>query len=285
MQYVAWVTDPLETLDTARDTTLRLIREGIKLGIPQIHLDPSGIVRNDKLTLSGYDPNTGMSLSTCSLKAICYRVDPPVDRHYLHPLLILASSQIPIINPAAILTSWSEKTLGIAMELAPPSIISQNPDALFQFAQKYQDIIIKPLHRAQSRGIKRLRHVKRSQFENLKYPILLQRFLPGIYDGEIRIWYAGGEILGVLRKKPLQGDYRVNTDRGSTIERVTLTEQLRLKAEKAGAFLQKRGVRLAAIDYIEEQVTDCNVTSPGLLCEMEELLGCNLAEHILRELF
>jgi hypothetical protein len=41
---------------------------------------------------------------------------------------------------------------------------------------------------------------------------------------------------------------------------------------------------MAAIDLIADQVTDFNFTSPGLLVQMESLLGRNLAQPIVKSL-
>jgi hypothetical protein len=50
------------------------------------------------------------------------------------------------------------------------------------------------------------------------------------------------------------------------------------------ALLDAEGVRLGAVDLIDGWVTDCNVTSPGLLPQMESVLGRNLARPIVEAL-
>jgi len=55
-------------------------------------------------------------------------------------------------------------------------------------------------------------------------------------------------------------------------------------ADDVGAALAGEGVRLAAIDVIAGQVTDWNVTSPGLLPLMEDVLQRNLAGEVVRAL-
>jgi hypothetical protein len=50
-------------------------------------------------------------------------------------------------------------------------------------------------------------------------------------------------------------------------------------------YLRRRALRLAAIDSIGSFVTDVNFVSPGLICEMEQVLGLDLATSIVNKLF
>jgi hypothetical protein len=105
-----------------------------------------------------------------------------------------------------------------------------------------------------------------------------------ISNGEVRMWFAMGRFIGALKKFPVSGDFRVLIDEGSRIEahhpdatEIKLTEEI-------GHALRKRRIALAAVDFISGKISDFNITSPGLLVQLEEVHGLNLAERVMLEL-
>ena len=74
-------------------------------------------------------------------------------------------------------------------------------------------------------------------------------------------------------------------DRGGSLALHNLTPSEKKSATQVGSFIKKHKIRLAAVDLVENRVTDFNFTSPGLLVQMETLLGKNLAEPIVESLF
>ena len=115
-------------------------------------------------------------------------------------------------------------------------------------------------------------------------PILLQKYQPEISRGEVRLWFLDGMLLAQARKLPLPHDFRVNIDRGSRLVATLLTAREKKVAAKLARHLRSRGIRLAAVDLIGGLVTDFNFTSPGLLVQMEQITGKNLAGQIIQSL-
>jgi glutathione synthase/RimK-type ligase-like ATP-grasp enzyme len=113
---------------------------------------------------------------------------------------------------------------------------------------------------------------------------MLQRFLAGIRNGEQRLWFLDGKLLAAACKRPKAGEFKIDMDRGGTVATTKLSAREKKAALKIGKHLRARGIRLAAVDLIEGYVTDFNFTSPGLLVQMEALLGENLAKPVIRAL-
>jgi glutathione synthase len=236
--------------------------------------------------------------------SVHYRTDPPVDLHYLHPLQLLAlglrsQGKTELVNPFEILTGRSEKWIALEVspiaQVFPPSCVSALWAELDYFGRKHGRAVLKPLHQAQSKGIEKLEWgtpSKRAQArkklaeatEQFQRPVLLQKYLKGIEKGEQRLWFLDGRLLTFVRKLPLQGDFRVDMDRGSRIVRSRLTAREKAAALKIGKFLKAHQIRLAAIDLIDGYATDFNFTSPGLLVPIENLLGKNYARPIIEAL-
>ncbi len=306
-----WITDPWETLDHARDTTLRLAQEASFLGHASDWCDVKDIrMENGRVFLDAcrmqVDSRGAVQLSRPRQKdpntfdSIHYRVDPPVDLAYLHPLQLLTlgvRARSKIVNPPEILALANEKIENSAhfSDCVPPGLVSSSEERLFRFGKKQKIAVLKPLHYAQSKGVELLRfsssnEVARSRrllmkaTDGFKRPCLLQRYLKEIASGETRLWFVDGRLLASIKKFPKSGDFRVNIDQGSSVIPASLSSRDKQVARKIGAHLRKCGIRLAAVDLIGGFITDFNVTSPGLIVQMEQVLGRNLARPIISAL-
>lgn len=313
---VLWITDPWETLDHAKDTTLRLAEECLRLGIPSSWCDVRSIRWEDGEVLLDacriLRVGAGREASSIELappKArrprefgrLAYRTDPPVDLAYVHPLQLLAlgtegKAGCEIVSPAEVLLLANEKTeAGPLGALMPPTRISSQLAVLEAFGRSEGKAVLKPLHEAQSHGVElldwstpaavaRAAESLRGATEGFTRPALLQRYLPGILNGEQRLWFVNGRLLATARKLPKSGEFRINMDQGGSVQRTKLTAGEKRAALKIGARLRARKVRMAAVDLIDGFVTDYNITSPGLIVQMERALGENLAGPIVRAL-
>jgi len=318
-----WLTDPWISLDHGHDTTLRLIDEALDLGIPCHWADVRSIAWSASGTTLTTQPvsRSSPSREPASLErgAACearpsdfshvfYRVDPPVDLAYLHPLLLLSldcelrarepgGCGTEFINSIEVLRGLNEKLAGSFCDgLMPPSLAAADWERLRSFGEREGPVVVKPLHECQSRGVdllewttpsarERSEAVLRALTDDFRRPVLLQRFLPGAYDGETRLWFVDGQLLGQARKRPAQGTFRIDMDRGGSLFAHELDERERACVPTIALELTRAGVRLAAVDLVDGWVTDFNFTSPGLLREMESVVGENLARPLLQALF
>jgi glutathione synthase len=307
-----WVTDAWETLDHPRDTTLRLIQEALAAGEDASWCDPSGVrfesgrvlarcrrvrAATSSREAAGWvlDPAGDTELSGFDL--VLYRTDPPVDRRYLEHLQLLACCAGPeLVNPAEVLLRCSDKLGPPALARAmPPTLVSSSWECLCDFGQAEGRTVLKPMGGAQSRGVQLLdwtttagrdqaRHEIEAMSGGLARPVLLQRFLPEIHDGEKRLWFVDGQLLAHVKKRPVEGTFLVDMDKGASCLACELTLGEARLAGAIGEAFRAEGVRLAAVDVIAGQVTDWNLTSPGMLPTMERVLGRNLAGAVVRAL-
>jgi glutathione synthase len=312
-----WVADPWETLDHAKDTTLRLMEESLQFAgkVESWFCDVQGIrieagkVRLNAARLLDVRPDRGPDafhwaearvLEPRAFDRIIYRTDPPVDHAYIHPLQMLhlgvQGSTTRIVNPAAALVLGNEKFEATRLgRFAPASVISSNWEILREFGRKEGATVLKPLHEAQSKGVELIGWKKPSDeqqahtklailTESFTRPVILQRYLKGIEKGESRLWFLDGRLLAHVRKLPKPGTFRIDMDRGGTLALSPLAARERRAAEAIGKLLKQDGIRMAAVDLIDGLVTDYNHTSPGLLSPMETLLDRNLASHVISAL-
>jgi len=298
-----WITDPWNTLDHAQDTTLRLMQAAHTMGQPVYWSSVKSIRwENGKVVLDAARMHRGAISSAARVTSpakfsqIHYRVDPPVDLAYLHPLQMLEQvASKAIVNPARAIVLLSEKTLGSSMPgLAPRSVVSCDPSRLLDFIQKEKVAVLKPLHTAQSKGVMRLEastplakltNIIQDATDGFSRPVQLQQYLSKIIqEGEVRLWFVDGRLLACARKLPASGQFRVDMDQGGTLAAARIPARHRGRVQKISKILRAHQIRLAAVDWIDGWVTDFNITSPGLIVGMEKLLERDLASEIIRSL-
>jgi glutathione synthase len=312
-----WIADPWETLDHPRDTTLRLIEEFARHGVPSWICDTRGLrleggeprVRCRRIESipagrgpEGWGFGAAEDRAVGFFDAVHYRVDPPVDRHYWEPLQLLrlaefAGARTRFVNPLAVLALVSDK-LGPAHLVGhlPPTLVASSWQDLAAFGMAEGRTVLKPLGDAASRavhllewttpaGVERARSLIEGISAGFSRPVLLQRYLEEVRTrGEIRLWFAEAALIGCARKRPTAETFCIDMDRGATCEPYRLSETEAALASSIGRALRQGGVSLAAVDIIGNHVTDANITSPGLLPLMEEALGENLARRVCTEL-
>jgi glutathione synthase len=319
-----WITDEWSTLDHPFDSTLRLVEEAQIEGCENWWSDVRSIRWENNATvvdartievMDGSRAAASFKFGECvtalleDFTTIFYRPDPPVDLAYLHPLQLLSlgievirrksrvKRRIPtIVNPPGILLATSEKLVAaVFADLMPLSIVTSQWNSLKTFGVSERVTVLKPLHQAQSKGVKLLdwgdasaieyaREVIGEATDMFHRPVMLQRYLSGAQNGEIRLWFLNGRLLGAAKKVPVTPNFP--TDFGKDGSRLVTNQLARgesVVAARIARLIRRQGIGLAAVDLIDGKITDFNITSPGLLVEFENTLGVNLARRIVHE--
>lgn len=310
-----WITDPWYTLDHLQDTTLRLMQEAINMGIPTFWSSSDQVLsarkngeihaaelRKDSLPFTPDSSRIKLdSFPLSTFQQIHFRVDPPVDEKYcklVDDLMAYGATEKQILNPPDLIKNQSEKIPPSELSRhAPRMIVIRSLNDLEKVAQLFKndsEIVSKPLHLAQSIGVQK-HAVPQSAAEwgilieklteKFNQEILIEEYMPEINLGEVRLWFAGKKLIGALKKFPKAGDFRVLIDEGSRVSAHELTTTEKSIADDIGIALENQGVLLAAIDLIGNKICDYNITSPGLLVQLEKVHGGkNFAKDVLREL-
>ncbi len=309
---ILWITDPWDVIEHPLETTSRLMQESVAMKIPTFWCSLHDIfIQHGKTIIRAFQvTHADEPLSAASFQfgperfyrskdfhQIHYRVDPPVDERYRTPLVMLAQDEdAPVVNPLRHLLMGSEKVEGLRIpRLSPKSFVGTNIDQIMDFMQTVGDtFVVKPLFNAMSKGVDRITYKKSERAEtaqtlarltqNQTAPLFIQEYFPSIADGELRLWFAGYECIGHLRKHPLPGDFKVDIDAGSQVSETTLHAHEKKAAETIGKYLREQKIKLAAVDLIDGKITDFNFTSPGLLVQMEKVMNRNLAKAVMQKL-
>src|SRR6185437_5979484 len=159
---------------------------------------------------------------------------------------------------------------------------------IIAFRATHGDIILKPLFGNGGAGVFRLT----PEDENLnallelftqlyREPIMVQRYLPAVRQGDKRIVLIDGEAVGAVNRVPAAGEARANLHVGGRAVKTTLTAREREICAAIGPSLKEQGLIFVGIDVIGEHLTEINVTSPTGLQEINRLDGVTLEVRVL----
>ena len=111
-------------------------------------------------------------------------------------------------------------------------------------------------------------------------PLVVQRYVPDVRQGDKRIILVDGEALGAINRVPAEGEARSNMHVGGRPEKTTLTPREQEICARIGPELRRRGMIFVGIDVIGGYLTEINVTSPTGLQEIARFDGVHLEKAI-----
>ena len=208
------------------------------------------------------------------LDIIFMRKDPPVDKRFIHTTYVLdqaAAEGVTVTNPPATLRDFNEKIFASTFaEFTPPYTITPSQSVLKDFLSVHKKIIMKPLDGMGGEGVFMVTEddvnfdvIWETLTARGSYPIIAQRFIPEIKQGDKRIIIIDGTPFPhMLVRLPKEGSIRGNLAVSGDYEVRKLDENDLKIAHAVGARLVKEGILLAGIDIIGSYLTEVNITSP-----------------------
>lgn len=296
---VAIQMDPIETIDIGGDSTFAMALEAQARGHRLWHYLPRALSLRDGRLTAKARPLTVQAVrgnhfsfaewETVDLGAvdvILMRQDPPFDMGYITATHLLehVADRVLVVNDPREVRNAPEKLLVTHYpELMPPTLITSDRDEIRAFRREHGDIIVKPLYGNGGAGVFRIR----PDDENLvallevyermyREPIMIQRYLPEIRQGDKRIILVEGEPVGAVSRVPSEGEARANLHVGGRAQKTALTEREREICARIGPDLRATGQIFVGIDVIGDYLTEINVTSPTGIHEINRLDGVKI---------
>ena len=219
------------------------------------------------------------------------RLEPPFDGRYLRILWMLQALKVRVINSPRGLLLNNEKLTAYRDDSALPSYVGGVGEALVTFIEKlkskYKDVVIKPLDMFQGRGVEKVALNDDSAlslaFKSLctQGPFIVQPFDERVLQGETRAIFYNGNELGSILKIPAEGNFLSNVAAGASCSACDLSVTQLKSCQHIAQSLLADGIEWIAFDLIGDNISEVNVTCPGLLVECSNLCGKNLAEQII----
>ena len=106
-------------------------------------------------------------------------------------------------------------------------------------------------------------------FKQSNEPLMIQKYLKDVRNGDKRIILLNGEIVGALNRVPQKGESRSNMHVGGKPERTSITKRDKFICNEISQSLKERGLYFVGIDIIGDFITEINVTSPTGIREIK----------------
>ena len=300
---IAFQMDPIETVNINADSTFRIAEEAQARGHELFFYTPDHLAfQEGKITARGQNftvqrvqgQHAALSemqeVDLADFDVIWLRQDPPFDMHYITTthLLDLIHPETLVVNDPFWVRNYPEKLLVLRFpDLTPPTTVARDLETIKAFKKKHGDVILKPLYGNGGAGVFRLDQNDRNLaslhevFTGFsREPLIVQKFLPDVSNGDKRVILVDGEPIGAINRVPAKGETRSNMHVGGRPEKVGLTERDRRICAAIGPLLREKGQIFVGIDVIGDYLTEINVTSPTGIQELERFDGINAAEKI-----
>jgi glutathione synthase len=202
------------------------------------------------------------------------RKDPPVDENYMNALHLLSQAKhegAKVMNDPDALKIFNEKVFALRFsQWMPDTQVICREDDLLNFKNKYQTIILKPLDGMGGESIYKFEEITAEHLKifkdltnNFQTMVMVQNFLPEIYEGDYRILIINGKPFPMtLARIPQGNNFKGNLAAGGKGEARPLNPKQQEVGEAIGDLLLAEGITFAGIDMIGDFLTEINVTSP-----------------------
>ena len=302
----AFVMDPLEAVLPDKDTTFVFMLEALKRGHELYHVGLKGLYAQGhqgfaharRCEVMRAQPHhrfldEGAPYPLEAFDAIFMRKDPPADAPYLYATMLLSLAdrhRTFILNEPAGLREANEKLYALNFPGAiPPTVVTYEIPRLKRFMEEQGgEMIVKPLDGHGGEGV----FLARTDDRNLNAileavtlfetrPIMGQRYIPEIRNGDKRLIVLNGEPLGCTLRVPRDDEHRGNIHVGGNCVKADITPRDREICRMLRPRLERDGLYFVGLDIIGDFLTEVNVTSPTGIQEIDRLDSANLEAKVI----
>ncbi|MEN8181770.1 MAG: glutathione synthase [Myxococcota bacterium] len=302
---LAFLMDPVESIDVEKDTTFALMFEAQRRGHRVLYFNQGDLSADEgrplarvrQITLrreQGRHAELGPPRTVAlddEAQVVLQRKDPPVDGEYVIATQILGlCRRAEVLNRPAAILAFNEKILALHFaDLMAETRVSRRIPELVDFLAKVGgEMIVKPLDGKGGEGIFHVTNRDRNLFSILEQSTafetrwtMAQRYLPEVRKGDKRILLLEGEPLGAMLRVPAEQETRANLHVGGSARSSGLDDDDRRIVARLQPLLVREGLFFVGIDVIGGRLTEVNVTSPTGLQEIDALEEVRLEEQVL----
>ncbi|MDP2011799.1 MAG: glutathione synthase [Phenylobacterium sp.] len=293
---VAVQMDPLEGINIEGDTTFLMMQSAQERGHTLWVYTPERMaLESGRLTAKGrsvtvqpvkgahatFGPWETRDLS--EFDVVLLRQDPPFDMAYItstHFLDAIHPKTLVVNNPTEVRNAPEKLFVTTFPGVQPPTLITSDLEAIYEFRARQGDIVLKPLNGAGGSGVARLLADDPNLDAMLdlhrmisREPVIAQKYVPAVVKGDKRILLVDGEPVGAINRVPSAGQIRSNLAVGGRAEAVELTARDLELCGVIGPELKRRGLMFVGIDVIGDYLTEINVTSPTGAVALKRFTG------------
>ena len=299
---VAFVTDPLETLHPAVDTSLGILGAALADGHDVWVTEVGALEAVDgrarawaRPVMTPMCPGGASQLGERGhvwlddTDAVFMRANPPVDQDYLNATFVLDlvdPTRTALVNDPRGLRLCNEKLYALRFpDLVPPTIVAARTETILGFVRDHGRAVLKPIDGFAGHGVlileltdPNLRSLLEISTLQGTRAVVVQRFLPEVACGNKRLFCLDGVPTAAVWRYPAGGDFRI----GEPAADAPITLRDKEICARIAPSLRRDGLRMVGLDVIGDHLIEINVTSPGALHKTDVLLGTTLCADLLR---
>ena len=295
---ILFITDPMRELKSKKDTSIFMMEEAISRGfkvfqaeMKHLYVDEGMVFADARNIIEiGSSQVQGIRKEPINVADFSYtimRKDPPVDSDYINSLHLLGLAETQgakIFNRPNSIKEFNEKIFALHFkEFIPRTLITSNIEKIINFQANHEIIVVKPLDGMGGESIFKMEDMEEENLDILlnmtedeTMQIVVQEFLPEIYNGDFRILIIHGKPFEKTLARIPQGEsFKGNLAAGGKGVVKDINENQKKVAEKVGKFLLSKGINFAGIDMIGNYLTEINITSPTCAREIFNQSGKN----------
>ncbi len=295
--------DHVASIDISGDSTFVLGLEAQKRGYDLLHYEPGRLAMKDGRIIASAEPmqlrrekgnhftlGEARMIDLADMDVVLMRQDPPFDMAYItatHMLEHIHPETLVVNDPREVRNAPEKLFVTRFPEFMPPTLIASDRAQILAFRAEHKDIIIKPLYGNGGAGVfhvtpgdENLNALLEMFSENYREPIIVQKYLPAVREGDKRIILIDGEPAGATNRVPAEGEARSNMHVGGQPVKTQLTDRELAICEAIGPELKSRGLIFVGIDVIGGMMTEINVTSPTGIQEINRFNDVTLEADI-----
>ncbi|GGG50465.1 glutathione synthetase [Pseudohongiella nitratireducens] len=301
------VMDPIQAISYKKDTSLAMLVAAQKRGWSLFYMEQGDLYLQGDAAMAemrplkvAYDPNDWYALGDAvqqplaELDVILMRKDPPFDSNFIYSTYLLERAEQAgtlIVNKPQSLRDCNEKVFATQFpQCCPPLLVSSKASLLKAFHKEHGDVIFKPLDGMGGSSIFRLQAgdpnfsvIAETLTAGGKNPIMAQRYLPEIINGDKRILLIDGDpVPYALARVPAIGETRGNLAAGGSGRAQPLSDRDRWICEQVRDSVREKGLLFVGLDVIGDYLTEINVTSPTCVREIDRAYDLNIADDLMQ---
>lgn len=278
------ILDPIEGLISKTDTSLAIINQALSHGITvhtatieQLFFETrAAVIATD---VSGQKHTRALA----DYALILMRKEPPYDLPFHYATHLLSLAETLVINSPSSLRDFNEKLIALPfIEYMPPTLVSSDPELIGNFLAKHETGVIKSLDSFQGKSVRKITasdHAMVNDYtRNGRQPVMVQKFLENVVEGDKRVMMLGDRLLGAVLRKPKQG-YHASFAYSNALQTELTTREQQIIAD-VGPWLLEHGIHFAGLDFIDQKLTEINITCPTGIVQISDIEGRKLAEEI-----
>jgi len=306
------VADPLAALDPEFDLGVCVSRELIGRGIAVDYLDllandprqPSDrylaalpvreVLSSDARRDPFWELGPLRPAAVHDYRVILQRKDPPVDAAFIeHSRHFEAApdSVVQINRPPATYT-LSEHTVMLRYPefAAPTAVCGSFGELVAAVRRQLGEAVLKPKSTCSGMGVSFVAASAPEAelegfWERWQPEVIVQPYLPEVESsGDLRILMINDRVLGSVLRVPAPGSRLANLHQGASPARLDPTPRQLAACGAVAADLNPLGLHLLGLDFIGEQLTEVNFTSPTTIVQINQVNGIRADIELVDEL-